>query len=160
MQLSMVYATLSYRLLVTNRGRDAVGPIAIGGDMIAAHRSLPVGEQLCPQHDTLPRLHQMGELAPGDTVTLAGQLRLPLAEIRAVRIGGAQCFLPLVRIALPQAGIGARLHVFTLGLPAERPDGALLALRMDRGFAFYRPLGQREIDTVQWLPLDAAGPAR
>lgn len=157
----MVYATLAYRVLITNRGNRQVGPIGIAVDMTSAHGSRDIRSQLAPDDSSCTRRDAIETLPPGETATLSGRLQMPLAEILPVRMGSAECFVPLVRFMVEIAGEEPALHVFTAGLRADdRPDAPLLGLRIDRGFAHYKPLGQREIDVAHWLALDGESVAR
>lgn len=162
LRLSVVYATLSYRLAVTNSGDGPLGALRISGDLASGHASLSIGQQLLLDGSGLDGRHELTGLAPGETANLAGELRLPLAQVVPLRAGAALFFAPLARFLIEageEAGVAASFsesRVFTIGLPSDRPGGAMQPLRLDLGPQLFRELDQREIDLSQWLPLDAA----
>lgn len=170
LRLSVVYATLSYRLTLTNPGQAPLGTLRISGDLASGHASLPIGQQLLLDGDGLDGQHELPGLAPGETAALKGELRLPLAQVIPLRAGSALFFAPLARFLIeaggkdepganPSANPSARFsesRVFTVGLPSDRPGGSMQPLRLDLGPQLFRELDQREIDLAQWLPLDAA----
>ncbi|MCB2078113.1 MAG: hypothetical protein KDE55_10500 [Novosphingobium sp.] len=155
MRLSLVYATLAYRLALGNASAGDIGTVSISADMIAAHATLNRREQLDPHEAALPVVHEIPELAAGAAVTVAGTLQLPLAEVRVVRMGGAQTFLPLVRFMIRTA-TSREVRIFTLGEAGEAADGAMTAFRLDLGPRLFRTPATREIEPERWLSLDPA----
>jgi hypothetical protein len=143
---ALVNATLAYRLTLTNRGEAPVGPLRIAGDIISAHASLTTQDQLALPDASLATIHQVAALAPGDSVTLSGELRLPLASILPISAGAARVFVPLARFRVePQDG-PAVTRVFVVGQASEQPGGALRPFPLDRGPGVDRTLGQRELE--------------
>ena len=150
MRLSLVFATLQYRLLVT--AQDDAPPVLVAGDMIGAHATLSRDEQLAPAADALPVLHRIPALAAGAALTLTGQLQVPLAAIRPLRQGEATFFVPLVRLCLlPEPPSPPARRVFTLG--SVSGSDTLAPLRLDTGPREVRDLGAREIAAAQALPV-------
>lgn len=95
MSATLINTTLSYRLAVTNRGAEPLSEVRIAGDMIAAHASRGA-DQLAAA--ALPELHRIPGLAPGESVTVSGEIRLPLVSITPIRRGNAAFFVPLARL--------------------------------------------------------------
>lgn len=149
---TLVNATLSYRLTVSNGGHAPLTDIAVGGDMISAHASRPMEEQLGLSGPDLPALHRIPMLAPGEQLVLAGDIRLPLTAITPIRNGAAQLFVPLARFdawatALGGSAVRARA-AFLVGQmpqPAETATSRLQPFRLDLGPRVYAQLGQRTL---------------
>lgn len=145
---TLVNATLAYRLHLTNGGDQPMTDLAVSGDMIAAHASRPVDEQLGTAGGAaLPPLHRVETLAPGQSVTLTGDIRLPLAAIRPIRRGDAALFVPLARIeAHGQAIDGSTISTRGTFLVGQEPDAGserLQPFRLDLGPRVYAHVGQR-----------------
>lgn len=160
MRLSLVYATLQFRLLLRTQTEIPAGKLL--GDMISAHGSLPQSMQLAPPPEALGVLQPIPPLAPGQTLDVKGELRLPLNAIRPLQQGAASFMVPLVRLALlgdegtsPHLELGC---VFTVGIPGSGP--ALAPLRLDTGPRDFATLAAREIETARRTALLALDPAR
>lgn len=156
LRLSFVYATLSYQLDLTNREEAGFTALRIAGDLISGHASLPTWQQLSLDGQELEHKHDVLALAPGETVTLKGELRRPLAEILPLRAGTALLFAPLARFRVEATGGGAfaDTRIFTIGQPSERAGGAMQPFRLDLGPQLFRQIDLREVDVARWLPLD------
>ncbi|MDE1916045.1 MAG: hypothetical protein KGJ57_02920 [Sphingomonadales bacterium] len=57
----------------------------------------PQAEEAAPPANW-PICHHVSALEPGQSIDLTGQLRMPLAEIEPIRLGGAAMVVPLVRL--------------------------------------------------------------
>lgn len=149
MSATLVNATLTYRLTVTNTGAEPLVDLVIGGDMVAAHASRTVQEQLAPDAGMLPELHTIATLAPGESVMLGGDIRLPLTAIRPIRHGDASLFVPLARFAAIWTGaLGARKSRYCTFLVGQLPPSEserLQPFRLDLGPRLYAELGQRRL---------------
>ena len=146
MSATLVNTTLSYRLAVTNRGLEALHDIRIAGDMIAAHASRSATEQLGPAEASLPELHRIATLAPGESVTLGGDIRLPLVSITPIRRGDAALFVPLARLrGHAQDPAGATVVGGGTFLVGQEPGASkrLQPFRLDLGPRNYSKLGQQ-----------------
>ena len=151
MSATLVNTTLSYRLSITNNGSEPLHDVIVAGDMIAAHASRPVEDLLGSRGAALPELHRIAALAPGESVVLGGDIRLPLVSITPIRSGNAALFIPLARLrAHGSAASGARIEnggTFLVGQPAaaERgvKNGRLQPFRLDLGPRNYSKLGQQ-----------------
>jgi hypothetical protein len=141
---ALVNATLAYRLTLTNAADSAIGPLRIGGDIVSAHASLSAQEQLAPGA-ALATIHEVASLAPGESIALKGELRLPLASILPIQRGASRVFVPLARFRAEAPGT-ALTRVFVIGRASEQPGGALRPFPLDRGPGVDRALGQRELE--------------
>lgn len=153
---TLVMATLSYRLVVTNRANTALTDIAIGGDMISAHASRPVEEQLGLAGPDLPPLHRIASLEPGEAVTLGGDIRLPLSAIMPIHNGEARLFVPLARFDAWASAPGGRpvraRAAFLVGQDNKLAAGGrtggpvrLHPFRLDLGPRVYAQVTQRPL---------------
>ena len=151
MSATLVNTTLSYRLSVTNNGPETLRDVIVAGDMIAAHASRPVEQLLGAGGAALPELHRIAGLAPGESVVLGGDIRLPLVSITPIRSGSAALFVPLARLrARGVATGGATIEgggTFLVGQPGAAAAGAksgrLQPFRLDLGPRNYSRLGQQ-----------------
>lgn len=150
LRLSLVYATLQYRLTLT--AREAVPAGHLLGDMIGAHASLSAEQQLAPSPETLAPLKPVPALEPGIPATLTGEIQLPLAAIRPLQRGNAALFVPLVRLCL-LAGAEPVRRVYTVGTAG---GDALGPLRLDAGPAEHRDLAAREVEAARAYPVQGA----
>ena len=141
---AMVNATLAYRLTLTNRSAAPTGPLRIAGDIVSAHASLSAEEQLAPGETALATIHEVPTLAPGESVTLSGELGMPIASILPINSGGARVFVPLARFRA-EACENTTTRIFVIGQASEQPGGALRPFPLDRGPGVDRTLGQREL---------------
>lgn len=148
---AMINATLAYRLTVTNGTPGEIGPLRIAGDIVSAHASLSAAEQLAPADAALATVHEIPVLAPGESVSLSGELRMPIASILPIHSGSARVFVPLARFRADTAGEDrgndvAVTRVFVIGQESEHPGGGLRPFPLDRGPGVDRGLGQRELE--------------
>ncbi|WP_157222549.1 hypothetical protein [Novosphingobium sp. AP12] len=150
LRLSLVYATLQYRLTIT--AGDDLCAANLFGDMIGAHASIPPEQQLAPALAALKQLKAVPPIAAGETVVLKGELQLPLSHIRPLQQGSASFFVPLVRLCLgDENGDVAMRRVFTVGI--DGGAAALSPLRLDTGPQEHRQLASREVEAARGYPL-------
>lgn len=146
---SLVATTLSYQLTLTNHGPAPLSALAIEGDMVAAHSSLPVEQQIANPDQKLELRHALVELAPGASAEFKGEMRLPLTAITPIRAGNAAYFVPLARLRVEAAqAADASLvlaQTFVIGELPEQPGGALRPFRLDLGPRTFGKLGQRAV---------------
>ncbi|MEO7544628.1 MAG: hypothetical protein ABIT04_13545 [Novosphingobium sp.] len=147
LSLSLVYATLTYRLTVTNAGDSSAGPFRLAADLISAHASLETRHQLSLDTRETHAQHELGVLAPGESVTLAGDLRLALADILPIRSARANLFIPLARFRIePRApGAAAITRAFAVGQSGATASDALRPVNLDLGPRTIRELDQRAL---------------
>lgn len=149
MSATLLNTVLNYELVVTNNGDAPIGPVSVGGDMIGAHASLSARSQLEIAAQSITPLHRLDRLAPGESLTLSGELRLPLAAILPIRNGNASLFVPLARFRVEALRNGAPPLVvsrtFVIGETQANPGAALKPFRLDLGPRLYSQIGQREL---------------
>ncbi|MBC2664010.1 hypothetical protein H7F51_00610 [Novosphingobium flavum] len=144
LSVSLVNATLQYRLSLTNRSAEPLGPIAIAADMIAAHASRSSESQLGTDGTGLELRHELGGLEPGASAELKGELRLPLAEVTPIRAGAATLLVPLVRLRTEAAGM-VLTQAVVVGETPLVPGRPLRPFRLDTGPRIFGAVSQREI---------------
>lgn len=146
MSATLLNTTLSYRLAVTNRGSAALRDVRIDGDMVAAHASAKLDDLSGPYAAVLPQLHLLSGLAPGESVTLSGEIRLPLTAITPIRRGNATFFVPLARLrARGTSPMGLSVEGGGTFLVGQEPGAnrKLQPFRLDLGPRNYSNLGQQ-----------------
>jgi len=145
MSATLMNTTLSYHLSLTNRSAATVRDVRVDGDMISAHASRQPGELFGPFAAVLPELHRVPALAPGESVTLTGEIRLPLTAITPIRRGNAAFFVPLARLrARGVARTGVSVEGGGTYLVGQEPGAnrKLQPFRLDLGPRNYSKLGQ------------------
>lgn len=146
---TLVNTTLAYRIVALNRGHEPLEDIAIGGDMVAAHSSRPMEEQLGLVGPELPPIHRIDRLDPGAEVVLQGEMRLPLAAVMPIRHAEQALFVPLARLdawASAPGGRAVRARAAWLVGQEARPAAARLQpFRLDLGPRIWADLGQRPL---------------
>lgn len=146
---SLMAATLAYQLTLTNHGDTPLSALAIEGDMVAAHSSLPVEQQIASPGQKLELRHALVELAPGESAEFKGEMRLPLTAITPIRAGNAAYFVPLARLRVEAAQADTQALIlaqtFVVGELPEQPGGALRPFRLDLGPRTFGKLGQRAV---------------
>ncbi len=147
---SLVATTLAYDLRITNHGPATLNALAIEGDMVAAHASLPVEQQIANPANRLELRHALLELAPGASAEFTGELRLPLAAITPIKAGNSAYFVPLARLRLAAVEADSQplvlAQTFVIGELPEAPNAALRPFRLDLGPRTFTRLGQRLVD--------------
>ena len=149
---TLMNTVLNYELVISNNSDGPIGPVTVAGDMIGAHASLPTRMQLEMSGNDIAPQHRIDQLGPGESTTVSGELRLPLAAITPIRSGSASLFVPLARFrvealrgAAPPLAIN---RTFVVGESPDRPDAALKPFRLDLGPRLYSRLGQREVAAI------------
>jgi hypothetical protein len=149
MSATLMNAVLNYELIIRNTSSEPIGPVTVGGDMIGAHASLPDRAQLELGGHEIAALHRLAQLGAGESITLTGEFKLPLADITPIRSGNAALFIPLARFRVEAARRGAPPLVasstFVVGEDQDRPGAALRPFRLDLGPRLYSRIGQREL---------------
>jgi hypothetical protein len=150
MSASLMATTLSYTLTLTNNSPDTLSALAIEGDMIAAHASLPPERQIASQTDRLELRHALVTLAPGESAEFKGDFRLPLASLNPIRAGDAAFFVPLARLRV-EASTSAgeplvKAQTWVVGETGDTPGAGLRPFRLDLGPRTYSKVGQRAVN--------------
>jgi hypothetical protein len=161
--LTLGYAVLSYCLELCNRGAEALGPLMIRAELVAAESRTAPDEQAEFACAALPPCHYLDSLPAGENVALTGELRLSLGGVVAMRLGLAELLVPLMRVCAESAR-ESRLALslsacFAIGLPPLAVGGGIQPFRLDSGPGIWRKLTVRRLNFAQYpsiyqLPLD------
>lgn len=141
LSLTLMNATLAYRLEVANRGAAPIVGLAIGADMIAAHASMTREEQLSGPVDGAATVQRIERIEPGESRIVEGEFRVPFTQIVPIRQGNAALLLPLARFRLVAEGAAPVVRTFAVGQPGAQ--SALQPFRLDQGPRVYPRLTQR-----------------
>ena len=149
MSASLMATTLSYTLSLTNHSAQPLSALAVEGDMISAHASIPPDQQIASDGLRLELRHALVTLAPGESAEFSGDFRLPLTAVTPIRSGAAAFFVPLARLRVeastPAGASLVQVQTFVVG---ELPDAAgagLRPFRLDLGPRVYSRIGQRAV---------------
>lgn len=149
MNASLMATTLSYNLRLTNHTDQPLSALAIEGDMVAAHASLPPERQIASSGQRLELRHALVALAPGESAEFTGDFRLPLTAITPIRSGNAAFFVPLARLRVeastPSGSPLVETQTFVVGELPEQPGAALRPFRLDLGPRNYMQISQRAV---------------
>lgn len=142
LSLTLMNATLAYRLELTNRGPAPLSGLTIGADMIAAHASMTREEQLSGPRAGRDAVapQRIGRLEPGESRVVEGEFRLPFPQIVPIRQGDAALLLPLARFRVEAEGAQAIVRTFAVGQPGH--GDSLQPFRLDLGPRVYPRLVQ------------------
>ncbi len=143
---SMMNATFAYRLTLANRGDRPLENVAIGADLVTAHSSVPVEQQISRGDVPLPEMGRVASIAPGEQVEVSGELRLPISAIRTVRQGKAQLYVPLLRVRASAPGVEASARTFVVGTLPPEGGRKLQPFRLDEIPQTYRSIGTMALD--------------
>ena len=140
LSLTLVNATLAYRLELANRGPAPLTGLAIGADMISAHASMSREEQLSGPRAGSGGGQRIERLEPGESRIVEGEFRLPFPQIVPIRQGSAALLLPLARFRVEADGAGPVIRTFVVGQPGQ--GNGLQPFRLDQGPRVYPRLAQ------------------
>ena len=117
----------------------------VAGDMIAAHASMPVEQQLATDGQPLELIDDIGVIAPGEQAELRGEFRVPLSSIQPIQAGSALLYIPLARFRV-EADEVTTLATFAIGETPPVAKAALLPFRLDLGPRVWAKISQRQVD--------------
>ena len=150
MSASLMATTLSYALTLTNHSRETLSALAVEGDMIAAHASLPPEQQIANDGQRLELRHALVTLAAGESAQFTGDFRLPLTAINPIRAGDAALFVPLARLRVeastPAGKPLVQVQTYVVGETGDVPGAGLRPFRLDLGPRTYSRIGQRVVN--------------
>ncbi|MBO9519800.1 MAG: hypothetical protein J7493_17210 [Porphyrobacter sp.] len=141
LSLTLMNATLDYRLEVSNRGSSPITGLTIGADMISAHASMSREEQLAGPGRSATAPQSIERLEPGESKVISGAFRVPFSQIVPIRQGSTALLLPLARFRVEAEGSEPVVRTFVVGQPGE--GSALQPFRLDLGPRIYPHLAQR-----------------
>lgn len=147
--LTLRHAALAYALTFCNRGADPLGPMIIRADLASTSAQTVQDRAMSRTGDALPLCHYLDSLPPGAAIELTGELRLPLADVAAMRLGAAELLVPLLRLYAESAGdVGPALSTatsFAIGLPPLSAGSGMQPFRLDLGPGIWRKLTARRV---------------
>ena len=145
LSISLMAATLDYRITLTNSGNTEVRGVAIAGDMISAHASRGQDDQMASATSALTRCHDIANIPAGRSVQVVGEFRLPLPMIQPIRRGDLALFVPLARLRVEaaQGTAGTIVKTALIGQRSPRPGAGLQPFRLDLGPRVYREVTQK-----------------
>ena len=141
---SAAYATLKYRLTLSNRTDAPLTDVVVGIDLVSAHANAAMEEQVAIETTALEKRHEIARIAPRQFVTLDGQVQLPLAQAHVIRQGRFPLLVPLMRVRVDGPDESALLKTFVVGLGSPG-GGRLQPIRLDEGPRTYGQVSQREL---------------
>jgi hypothetical protein len=128
---SMMAATLTYRITLSNRASEAIRAIMLDGDLTSAHGAAPISEQLADTLTALPPLHTLDHLGAGQRKSFTGEIRLPLKDVRPIRQGNVPIYIPLLRLKASAAGAEPKAFTFVVGKAPDLAGARLQPFRLD-----------------------------
>jgi hypothetical protein len=140
LSVTLMNASLAYRLEVANHGPAPLAALQIEADMISAHASMTRDQQVAGPGARAPTVHRIERLEPGQSHIVEGEFRLPFPAIIPIRQGDAALMLPLARFRARTPGAPPVVKTFVVGQPGA---GGLQPLRLDLGPRVYSQLVQR-----------------
>jgi hypothetical protein len=143
---SMLNATLSYELVVTNRGHRPLSDVRFGADLVTAHARIPTEQQLADPNAPMTPVMTFETLEPGESMQFAGELRLPVNEIRPIPHGKAVVYVPLLRVRAQAEGAEPVARTFIVGLLPSGQSQRLQPFRLDEMPQTYHAVGQKALD--------------
>lgn len=150
MNASLMATTLSYVVTLTNTGSEPLSELAVEGDMISAHASLPPEQQIASGDQRLEPRHALVRLAPGESAEFSGDFRLPLTAITPIRAGEVAYFVPLARLRVEASMASGQslvqVQTFVVGEMPEAQGAALRPFRLDLGPRSYSRVSQRAVN--------------
>ena len=141
---SAAYATLKYRITLVNRTDSPLTDVSVGADLVSAHAGAPMEEQVASGSTTLETRHELPRIAPRQSVSLQGQVQLPLAGAHIIRQGRFPLLVPLMRVRGNGPCEGALVKTMVIGQGAPG-GGRVQPFRLDEGPRSYEPIAQREL---------------
>lgn len=149
MNASLMATSLNYVLKLTNHGSEPLSALAVEGDMISAHASLPPEAQIANDNQRMEPRHNLVTLAPGESAEFSGVFMLPLTAVTPIRSGDAAFFVPLARLRVqastPSGGSLVQAQTWVVGELPEDAASALKPFRLDLGPRTYSRVGQRAV---------------
>ena len=150
MNASLMATSLNYVLKLTNHGAEPLSALAVEGDMVSAHASLPPEAQIANDNHRMEPRHKLVTLAPGESAEFTGVFMLPLTAVTPIRAGDAAYFVPLARLRVeastPSGASLVQAQTWVVGELPEDAASALKPFRLDLGPRTYSRVGQRSVN--------------
>lgn len=146
LSIGLVNATLSYRLMLTNRREAPMVALRITSDILSAHASRPTEEYLRGPDIYRAMVQKVPRLDPEESASLPGELVLPLGEVQPLAQGESYAMLPLVRLRVVGAGTPPVIRTALVGRPPEEEGGRLKLFPLDAGPKVYTDIAARVLE--------------
>ncbi|TMM48829.1 hypothetical protein [Qipengyuania marisflavi] len=141
---SVAFATLKYRLTLINRTHAALKDVTVGADIVSAHAQSPVDQQVANSGTAIETRHTIARVSPSQSMTIEGQVQMPLAQAQIIHQGRLPLLVPLLRVRVDGAGDGALVKTFVIGQGVPG-GGRLQPFRLDDAPRSYDAVAQREL---------------
>ncbi len=143
---TLLNAVLNYAITLSNMSDEDMRDICLSGLMMQADSEIARNHDA--QKDEL--LHKAQSLPAGETVTLEGDIRLPLSAIRPITFKSQALFIPLARFVVQytdhQDVENEQSASFIVGREYEPPRPKMAPFRLDLGPRNFSPVGQRPLN--------------
>ncbi|MEP2103669.1 MAG: hypothetical protein ABJP02_16180 [Parasphingorhabdus sp.] len=144
---TLLNAVLNYTIALTNQSAQPLRDIRLSGAMMQANSDNARNEGI----EAGEILHEIESLAAGETVSLTGDIRLPLNAIRPITFKSQALFIPLARFGVAYTdpnGIECQQAAsFIIGREYEPRRPKMAPFRLDLGPRIFTPVGQRPLNT-------------
>lgn len=144
---TLLNAVLNYTVTLTNTSKQNLHQIRLSGTMTQADAES--AKNAAAQISNL--LHNAESLSAGETLTLTGDIRLPLNAIRPITFKSQALFIPLARFDAEFTDNEGTVHKqsvsFIVGREYEPPRPKMAPFRLDLGPRSFDPVGQRPLIT-------------
>lgn len=149
---TLVGAAVGYRLVLRNSGRGTARDVAVAA--LIANADARQSELLAAFFDgPVDRpTHRVASIAPGESVTLRGELRLSHDAIVPIKVRDRSLLIPVLafnaRYGWGGAESGQTAAAFIVGQENEPPRDKMAPFRLDQGPRQYRGVGSRPAQGV------------
>jgi hypothetical protein len=138
---SLMMFTIDYRLNFSNRSDRAVRDLNVSAQLACAQR----GSGNAPPVAGGQPVGTIERIGPHQTRTVAGQVQLPLSDVRAILQGQKPIFIPLLHLTMDSAGHTPFTRSFVLGTPSAVSQERLHPIPLDTPPGGVSGLKAREI---------------
>ena len=142
---SVMNAVLEVEIAVTNNGPGAIQDLQVGAEMVSAHNSLALEEQLAEQDRPIRAVQTIARITPGSSRAITAAVRLPVSALAPIRQGKGHVFVPLLQLKCWGHTVPAQVRNFVVGQP-NPGSSRLQPFRLDEPPRSYQPLGARALD--------------
>lgn len=144
---TLIGVTLDYRITMRNEGDAPARAVRVGAMIANAHAGQ---EQALARFFAAPvptPVHALETLAPGESVTLTGSLRLANEALSPIRVQDRALLIPVAGFSAHYSwdgeGQGYSGAAFVVGQESDPPTARMAPLRLDQGPRQFRSVGSR-----------------
>lgn len=143
---TLLNAVLNYTVTLTNLSDQLLRDIRLSGAMMQANSENARNGDV----QTGDVLHEIENLSVGETISLTGDIRLPLNAIRPIAFKSQALFIPLARFGVAYADHNdvecQQAASFIVGREYEPRRPKMAPFRLDLGPRSFDPVGQRPLN--------------